>query len=510
MALTVLTNPSNYQLSKNPVVLQLSTDSYKTSAGTVSSMVIIASGTNAVDGILIFVWNTGSVTFTVKVTPDGSGNQIRSKGSHTDEEYGLMVIEDMEKNYIFSETFNLIALSGGAYAGGIGIVSKQKGVDFDLYVGFSQTDSGFVKDTIFRVIGTDPVYSENYKMKADVWLETLLYADDFVKVGTQDRDPLDNKCKFDFQDELNGNLSYDFPTYSQTAPSICYHVLRRFYIRYFEKYGNPVLPQKVEQSTTGYILKAGVVNRDFVGTTKLLESKFQTPGKFLTGQPRTKKVSSAQKEFLYGYMRLKITISLKNHKDDIVVDGITVFMVPYSVILFPSGFTQLNLIAHATFEDIINYTVEVIHVASGDILSEKFTYVPDLDYYIDEHYFLFSNSNGGADTVRFTGVKETAFEIEKETVQRTMLFDTSVTTAEYADVNHLVKDKFKHASGFITKDEADWLEDLFIAEQKFIIAEGKFIPISISTISHGKYNSQTGKTFYELEYSYAETNPVIK
>lgn len=521
MTLSLLTSPVNYQLSKNPVVLRLQTDSYNTALGSPATMGIIAGGANVVGGTLAFTWSTGAVVFTVATTPDGTGTQIRPKGALSDMDYSEQVIEDMNKNFLFSDTFSTLLITGGAYTGGIFIYSKKYGTQYDIYTDFAETNSGFNKVTaLLHIGGIDPLYSQNYKMYAEIWMETLT-AETFTKIGSKLLDPLDNVCIFDFQTIANANLAYDLPTYSQTAASACLNVMRRFYFRYLERYGNPVLNYTVAETTPGYILKAGIPDREFVGTTLRMEARYQTPGKFLTRQPRTKKVAAAQKEFLYfiapktstgysGTIGIITTISLKNYQDDIVVAGDTIALAQYKVGIFPVGFTQLGLSAHAAFEDIKSYTVKLIDTDGDAVISEIFTYIPDEDVYIDEQYFLFSNSDGGVDTARLTGVKETAFDVEKEKVQRIKLFNTAVTTGEFADVNHMITDKFKQASGFITKAEADWLEDLFIAEQKFVIAEGKFLPITISNVSAGKYNSQTGKTFYEIDYEYAEANPVIK
>jgi hypothetical protein len=509
MSLTALVTPNSYQLSKNPVVLKLQTNAYKT-AGSVANLVLNAGGTNAVDGTFTFIWAKGEVIFTVKASPDDSGTQVREQGANTLGDYAAMLAVDFKKNYLI----------GGSLFGSpfILFIAKNTGTDYDIGTNFASVNTGFVAYT--STAGSNDVYAENYKMRADLMVETTHGSDTYTVIGSKALDPISNVCVFDFQAMADNYLSYAIPTYIQTEASITNNtVIRRFKTRYFERYGDPAVEKEVTDTTPGYILKAGIKDRDFVGSTLHMETLFQTPGKFLTKQPRIKLVAEAQKEYLYfiapktssgytGACRLKITISLKNYKDDIVVLKSSLALTEYRVGLFPVGFTELGLSASAAFEDVKSYTVEVIETSSGNVISEAFTYIPDLDYYADSKYILFSTSSGGFDTLRLTGLLDAGFEIEKETVQVTKLYDTPATTGEYSDVYPIKKDKFKHNTGWITKAQADWIEDLFIAERKFVIAEGKFIPIVIQTVQHGKYNSQTGKTFYEIEYAYANTHPI--
>jgi hypothetical protein len=510
MALTATIHPYNYQLSKNPVILRLSTNSYTLDAGAKFSFYLQNSGVNAVGGTFTFSWAYGAVVFTIATTPDNTGYQIRPKGGNTDTDYSTMVAADMAKNKVFSDAYQIIAFGPWLL-----ILARENGVGYDLSANFAQVNTGYVAGTPSP--GADVVYNENYKMIAECWLESLFGSTLYYKIGSIALDPLDDQGVFDFKTMLNANLVYQIPDFSPTAPVAVNGHNRRFYARYYEQGGTPVVAGSVTTTTPGYILKAGVTSDEFYGSSKLMESKFMTPGKFMTNQPRTKKVTKTQMEYLYfvspavytGWLRQRITISLKSYKADIVIDGVYRAAQEYKVWLYTAGFDQLNLSAHADFADVKSYTVKIFHDATGDIVSETFTYIPDEDVYIDDTYFLFTTSCSGVDTAHFTGVKETGFDIEKETIQVSKVWNAAPTIGEYKDVNHMVKNNFSVSSGWITKEEADWLQDLFIAEQKFIIASDRFIPIIINTVTAGKYNSQTGKTFYQIEYSFADTNPVI-
>lgn len=511
MALTVITEPKNYQLSKNPVVLQLQTDAYLLSAGTKATITLnpsTSSGANAVGGVLILNWGGDSVVFTVATTPDDSGYQVRPKLLLTDSQYALQLLADLKKNYTLTQAFD-ITRSGS----NIIITAKQVGVQSSIYDLSSSTDFGYIINAS-HTDGTDASYAENYKMRADVWMETTWNSNVFENIGSIEKDPLNNVCVFDFQDPLNANLQYNLPEYNATEVFVCDTVIKNFYINYIEKYGSPVTPRQINTSDIGIVLKAGVPTHEFVGTTNLVDNRYKIYSAFLTRQPRTKKVRQGQQEYLYYIIdngdisllsiNLRVIIYRNDNGADITIDTNIGAYLNYATIGIPVGFNQLELNSYIDFSKVKKYTVQI-----STLLSETFTFIPETDYFIDEHYLLFTNSDGGFDTARFTGVKETGFETEKERIQKTILFNTPVVSGEFSNINNLVSDKFKLSSGWITKAQSDWLQDLFIAEQVFIIAFNQFMPITITTLSQKKYDSQTNLFYYELEYSYAFQNKVI-
>ena len=128
---------------------------------------------------------------------------------------------------------------------------------------------------------------------------------------------------------------------------------------------------------------------------------------------------------------------------------------------------------------------------------------------IDEHYLFFTQSLGGFDTVCLTGVLDEAIETEKDLVQTTRLFDTPVVTGESSEIGHQKSDKYKVNTGWISKAQVDWLEDVFLAEHKVVDKDGMFIPIIITTSALKKHDSNSTLFFYEFEYQLAYKNNVV-
>ena len=148
------------------------------------------------------------------------------------------MVEDLSKNYKLSENYT-IKKTGTS----IELTAKIEGSEFSLYDNFHSSSFGYVINATYTD-GIDIVYAENYKMKADLWMEDSFNSATFVKNGTIELDPLDNTCIFDFQTIANSNLSYCLPSYNESSPISCDQTIKKFYIRYIEKYGNPIIERQ--------------------------------------------------------------------------------------------------------------------------------------------------------------------------------------------------------------------------------------------------------------------------
>lgn len=501
MALTLITDPTEFELSKNPVVAEIETDAYISDPGEASLLKIDVgggSGANAIGGTMSLIWPLDSVIFTIAATPDDSGYQVRPKGVLVDAVYAAQLVEDILKNYKIKENYRVITVGSS-----ISFEALVKSPDYDLYTNFAIANFGYVKDAVTHAEGSAPVYAENYKMRADLWMETEFGSGTFEKKATKELDPLDNKCIFDFQIEINANLEYFIPPYGTAAAANCNSVIKSFYFNYLEKYGSPVLPRQVQKTDNGIVLKGGYPEEDFEGTSEIVTSVHLNEGYFLTQQPRTKKVREAQQEFLSyvsgaGDIFMRVTVT----KKDGTVTTLTRFAATveeYQVIMYPVGFTALA--TGISFNDIVKYQIG-IYITIGGInfpASEIFTYVRETDVFMDEHYLFFTNSRSGFDTLRTTGLKDDSFEIEKETIGKHRLYNTPVTKGQIAEINHQKQDIIKISTGFLTRQQVDWLEDLFLAEEKFIDINGKFIPFTITSSVFKKYDSKSNIHGYEFE-----------
>lgn len=516
MGLSVIVGTHRFQFSKSPMVCRLKTDAYHVSSGTACQLVLKFGSTNAVGGTLTFQWKWGAVVMTVvSGTPDDSGTQLPKKGSMSWTDYATAVATALNTNYLLNNDFTIVP-SGDV----IILQANNVGMEYDLNVHFTESNVGCTNYS--HIDGTSEVYNDNYKMRLDVWMESQKDSNDFRKVGSMELDPIDDECIFDVQEIVNANLDYNLPDYGQVISALCPDVIKRYYVKFLEKYGNPVSNREVHTGDKQYAIKAGVEKEVFQDVTEHLNSLYRLvdPAKFLTKQPRTKLVKEWTQEFLF--------FAKPGHSDEVTIN-VTVTMMDattysfspgsmlvegYDVMCIPTGFTALGLEGlYGTIDGIEKYVVE-LSWASGK--SEDMTYVCDHDIYMDETVLLFTNSVGGMDTKRLTGTKVTGMVIEKDIAEKIALYNTAVDGGEALEVGHLKDRPIKVNTGWITKVESDWLEELFMAEEKWIdvrtdtveYGHGKWLPIVITSKELPKYNTLTGMAWYEFEYKVAYRNKV--
>lgn len=509
MGLTAINDPFAYQLSRNAVTLLLETDSYVISEGGNAELILAPSGTNTVGAVFAFIWSLDSVEMEiVSGSIDDSGTQVREKGANTNAQYAVILAEDFAYNYKLSDNYRIEAVGDNVV-----FTAKKKGIAYDLTADSVFTSTGFAPDT--PTLPIEEEFAENYKMKADLYMESEFEADDFEKIISQELDPINNRAYFDFAQQIDAHLDYDLPTYNQTTASQCNNVIKRFFVKYLEKFGSPAENQKVYTGEIGYCLKAGILKQDYIDVNSALDFLFINT--WLTRQPLTKKTKADRHEYLY-YMSsatdiaVRVTFELKNKTTVAAAYKHSNTSPEYGVWCFPVGYNQMNPGSWPDFEDLIKYTVTVFDVGVFPVeaLSESFTFICDEDTYIEENSFIFTNSSGGCDTVTFTGAKYSGFAIEKQTAQNITLFDTAVDVGEFAEHNHIKDDVYKISTGFINRENADWLQDFFIAEKKLWILNGKYIPVVILNVTETPYKTQENIISYEIELRIAYQNKAIK
>ncbi len=518
MALTEITNIANFQFSRNPMVAEIGTNADVITAGTFCVLSIkpgTGSGANTIGGTITLQWIGGLVVFTVVTTPDDTGTQVRAKGSNTDAAYAIMLVEDFSKNYDLYENFVIQVAS----TVNVSFFSKKKYpkvTDYDLSASFNSVNFGMVVDTGATAVGTNEVLAENYKMRADLMMSAENGSTNFTKRGTVELDALNHACVFYFEEMADANLEYDLPTYNLLLVTSCKYVIKQFYLNYLEKYGVPMVNYRMRTTAIGHVIKAGIDKEKWdYATPSILKDIYASPAsrilRWLTRQPKTKYIREMDQEFIY--LCIWHSTSAWISTQVVSLDGLANATLSYTwspsitmeTICIPSGFNAMGLGSpHCAWDNLKYYEISV-KTSAGD-QSEKFRFYPDRDIWRDNTVFLFSNSLGGVDTLRCTGVKETGLGIEKETIDRTRVYNEGVVPGESVEIGHQKSRPMKVNTGWLTKEQVDWLEDFFMAEQKMVDMDGKFLPIVISSNVFKKYDSILRKTSLEFEWRVAFKN----
>jgi hypothetical protein len=162
---------------------------------------------------------------------------------------------------------------------------------------------------------------------------------------------------------------------------------------------------------------------------------------------------------------------------------------PGNIVIVPSGYDQMEL--GALLPDGIlpvSYTVKVhqqIGYSGGlEEIDVAIAYF-EIDYrtFYNYHDLFYYNSAGGLNSLRMRGQVEFEAEYEKQEAR-------AVSTPDYftnnipAAITHILKpeetQKSKGATGFLTKDEAEKLRDIFLSVEVYEYKHNKLVPVVIN------------------------------
>lgn len=511
MAITLQTYPPLVALAKNPVVFGFESDNVVITPGVKCFLPIEFFASLAADETFTLAWGSNSITFTAKATPDSSGTQFKTiVGGQSLNAWCVQTAGYLNQNYILSRDFE-ISPNGTVW---INITARETGDDYTLTLTSAQ-EPAKLDEGVAYVAGTTEVLQDFFS----ILLQT------FIKDGAymlqKFEDALDVYDSYnaiaDISEVLKSELysEFEWPEAAANSFKKREHILLPYFIRYCEQYGNPLVQKALTTSGYYWALNGGVpfwkqVEYYSAGTS--FWDRMQYEMNFLTWQPRTKKTDLYQAQSLYflawkstlngTLCRLKITLiasdgdTLITHSGDQAISYMDVFEIQV-------GYDRLEVLYDMGIwnHTVVAYEIEVEVKAGGLLLSEKFHFDIDRNEYPNKRYFRFLNSLGGFDDVMTTGIGE--FELAPERTVITCPYPKVFNTAFQMKKNIFISgaQKMKVNTGWKTKEEIDWLQDMMLSEEVYEVINGDLYPIVITSTSGPKYvDEQSPAYFMEFEY----------
>lgn len=546
--LTIVKSPPEYNLSKSPMICELSVNTlwYTENIGNKAFCTYGWTGFPLVGDTFVIQWASGSVTFTFQTTLNPPTNtQIRTNiGGLSDVAYTQQVVADILTNTTIASLFNV---TSNGYI--IEIRAKNAGSTYTFSNGLGSAYADFYNQTV----GTDNNVQKqhpNFGVMVDLMLYDAFVGSSYKTIYTTFKKfaseaPVANvTAEFNVSDILNAFLKYDWPDPGTGLAFQCDQVLRRFFLRYREFWGEPSVAQFSGITPTsklnlvdygandgytvdGFVLKGGFSQKKsrlipnqqftnyyfpgFIGTVYY-------DGKFLTRQPRTKKIKRHQPEYLYFILPqdypmqlLQITLEGLDITGKVVSGNLQSLTIPValknSVWCFPINYPG----SYIESDTAVTYRAFVAtSTATTTPISEVFTYVIDEAYSPDEKILMFTNSDGGVDTVRLKGKVSKSAEYDKDEYFRDfdLYGDAHEGEAEVTEATEL--EIYTASTGFITKDDKEWLRDLFLAKEvvEYDLINGTYIPVKINNRKVKIRETQQNLYEYLIEYVHAFNQPV--
>ncbi len=284
-----------------------------------------------------------------------------------------------------------------------------------------------------------------------------------------------------------------------------------FYVKYYEQFGSPASPSTLKTSNWFYALNGGVPSWKRSSFYSVYDNfcKYVISQKkqFLTWRNNAKVTDINATEKLYFLVpedpaKINYILKVTRHYFD---DGDEEENIDIGHSMLVGKVYELDVSYKSVIESYLgNFSGYSVQVLSADELyfGEIFEFRMDFRSYPNARYFVFLNSLGAFEGIRFTGEGIKDIALSRQFYDKGSLQLYSSSTASRGQTNPIVTLGFKVNTGWITNQELEYLQDFLISPEIFEIKDGIRIP---AMIKNDKFELQKDNNFLnsltiEMEY----------
>lgn len=479
MSISLISGPSILSYSKNKIAYKLQTDNYVTAAGSkahVDFRIFSTTGSH----YITFTWGSNTVTFTGG-SLDNSGLKVRLYTSGTESDYLVnSLIPDLKSNQLLYETFEFDTFLSGSDLW-IRMTARQDGTDYNVSVAYN---SGLFNPV--SVAGVNRAVRENFKIN----LELMLFDSDgdFRIIELEQVPDEDSYVVFEIQEYLDKyfeTLDKDIPSFNASSIAQADNLIQKYYVRYYESYGDPSADYYVTSASDRYVINGGLQREHWPSNT-FVSSLASNSKRFLTWQPGDKLVSTSQQEYLYYYLdddTSEINLVLKVYFDDDTDSQSDVLTLSdpdqYGIFILPAGFSQLNIASLETGGRLATRYELSVTDADDTVISETRMYIVDRNEYQNERFYLYKNSLGGYETLRTYENAKKSTNIDFDISEKYLAHDYTAATGQRRKSNLQFNDEVAVSLGLLDKESKIPVQDLIISDDVYEIYSDRFVSIEV-------------------------------
>lgn len=355
---------------------------------------------------------------------------------------------------------------------------------------------------------------DNYRLYNEVRVEDV--ADSLVyntKIKLALYPETDGSATFYLREAFRGVFSFIPPTLQQNTVVRLTDRIKRF-----KNFSGDVAETEMEDDTLteslpNLVLWGGINKFHFPGLNYFTDY-LPTNKKFLTWAPVEKYADRLQEDYLnfwiyddFAQIKVRLKVYFDDDTNETEVASTTacaygqLFQIPAGPA--NSGAALVNPAKNAT-----KYELTLLDEADV-VISETRTYYITTVTHPLTRYFMFLNSLGAFEVLRFTGQAAETAEYKRDVVQKFLPHDYAALDGEFAVNSVLMEEKKAFSSGFIKeKLAAEWheyLKDFMISPIIYDITDGQRYPVVITGGSHVR-EDQNYERFIRFEAREAYDN----
>lgn len=330
----------------------------------------------------------------------------------------------------------------------------------------------------------------NYRLYNDVRVEEVADSNAYI-----------SKLKVDLVPALSGSALFhlaeafrdifDFTPPSLNASDIIRLTsrIKRFINYSGELQDSQTVPGSLTASLPNLVLFGGIdkvnyPNIDFFNTYLPANKKF------LTWAPLTKLVDKLQEDYLTYFifgnsstLKLSITAYYDDGTDETQVTKTKIGTTRAQVYQIPAGPSNSGAALINPAKNLIKYTISLLN-QSDSLISEVRTYIIAPYRHPRTRFFLFINSLGGYEVLRFTGVAGKKTEFSREVIQKYLSANYASQDGEFEVNTSIMSERGNYSSGLVDKQWHEYLKDFLLSKRVYDVTTGKRIPVAILGSEH--------------------------
>jgi hypothetical protein len=330
----------------------------------------------------------------------------------------------------------------------------------------------------------------NYRHYCDVQVEQTPEAEDFVSVMEIILPPdSTGNAVFYLQQAFRKILTAVPPTLNQSALVRLTDRIKKFKTYTGDLTGVLTTPALTTESLVDVVLMGGIDKLHFPDlaylTTYITANK-----KFLTWAPLIKQVDRQQEDYLnfwvYSNTISLITLRAKAYYDDDTDESnslLTVYVRHGALYQVPAGPTNSGVMLINPAKNVVRYDLWLIDQDDA-VITEVRTYKIDLVSHPRKRFFMFLNSLGSYEVLKFTGVAQKKTEFESSPVKKYLPHDYAAQDGEYEVNSAVMSPRVSYSSGYVTKDWFDYLKDFLLSTRVYDVTTGLRVPMTLIGRSH--------------------------
>jgi len=343
---------------------------------------------------------------------------------------------------------------------------------------------------------------DNYRLFVDVRVQETSGGtfNSFLKYPlTPDQN---DQATFRLNEAFRGLLNATPPSYQQNEIVRLTDRIKFFKVFSGSITGDEVVPVSYTEEQSNVVLLGGINKVRYPGLN-YLSNYVSTNKKFLTWAPDFKKVGNNQEDYLNFFVynntitqvKLEITAYYTDDSSQTAITKTLTNTERWWLLQIPTGPVNSGVKLINPGKVVKSYKLRLLNQANA-VISEERNFDIELINHPLEKFYMFLNSLGAYEVLRFIGQTQRKTEFKRETVRKFLQPNYSANEGEIENAKPILQEAATLNSGFITGKNAvawaDYMKDFLLSRKVYEVNTNVRIPV---IVTQADYETGTDQDF---------------